>query len=108
MSDEFALDTPFVRDLVAEVRLRIAGAADPAAACAAVEPLFRDLLGDREWLPAEYQRYYGKAMGNPGLEAKFRQAQALTFLQSGRTGDPDGRAGVFEPLRGDLLERLNF
>ena len=38
----------------------------------------------------------------------FGQAQALTFLRSGRVIDPDRAAGVFEPLRGDLLAQLNF
>ena len=36
------------------------------------------------------------------------QAQMLTFLQTGRIGDPDGPAQVFEPLQGDLLWKLNF
>jgi hypothetical protein len=36
------------------------------------------------------------------------QAQALIFLRTGRVGDPDGAAGMFEPLRGDVLARLNF
>jgi hypothetical protein len=36
------------------------------------------------------------------------QAQALAFLRAGRLDDPDGAAGVFEPLRGDVLARLNF
>jgi len=36
------------------------------------------------------------------------QAQALAFLRTGRTIDPDGAGAVFEPLRGDLLARLNL
>jgi dienelactone hydrolase len=36
------------------------------------------------------------------------QAQALEFIRTGRTIDPDGTANVFEPLSGDLLARLNF
>jgi hypothetical protein len=36
------------------------------------------------------------------------QAQALAFLRTGRVIDPDGAANVFEPLRGNLLARLNF
>ena len=36
------------------------------------------------------------------------QAQTLTFLQTGRIGDPDGPAQVFEPLQGDVLWKLNF
>jgi hypothetical protein len=36
------------------------------------------------------------------------QAQALTFLRTGRVGDPDGPAEVFERLRGNLLWSLNY
>jgi predicted metal-dependent enzyme (double-stranded beta helix superfamily) len=54
--DEFVLDTPFVRALVADIRERIAAAGDPAAACAALEPLFTDLMANREWLPEAYQQ----------------------------------------------------
>ncbi len=54
-ADEYVLDTPFVRRLVAEVRERAAGR--PAAgACEAIRPLFRDALSRRDWLPEEFQR----------------------------------------------------
>jgi predicted metal-dependent enzyme (double-stranded beta helix superfamily) len=55
-ADEYMLDTPFVRDLIASVRTRIARAASPAQACAAIEPLFTDLLANPEWLPDRYQQ----------------------------------------------------
>jgi 3-mercaptopropionate dioxygenase len=53
--DEYVLDTPFVRGLVAEVKERIASADSPAEACEAIQPLFRDLLARRDWLPEEFQ-----------------------------------------------------
>jgi len=53
--DEFVLDTPLVRAFVADVRMRIAGAGSPAEACEAIRPDFAELLGDPDWLPAEYQ-----------------------------------------------------
>jgi predicted metal-dependent enzyme (double-stranded beta helix superfamily) len=48
------LDTPTVRAFIGDVRERIAGAASPADACAAIEPGFRDLLADPAWLPDVY------------------------------------------------------
>ena len=53
--DAYVLDTGVVRDFVAGVRPRIAGASDPVDACAAIEPLFVDLLRDTAWLPGRYQ-----------------------------------------------------
>jgi predicted metal-dependent enzyme (double-stranded beta helix superfamily) len=54
--DEYVLDTPFVRDLVAEVRGLIERADSATAACEAIEPLFARLLAKRDWLPERYQR----------------------------------------------------
>ena len=53
--DEYVLDTPRVRAFVAAVRERIEGAASPREACAAIEPLFTELLSDRDWLPGRYR-----------------------------------------------------
>jgi predicted metal-dependent enzyme (double-stranded beta helix superfamily) len=53
--DEFVLDTPAIRAFVAEVRALIDASHSPNAACAAIEPLFVDLLSQRDWLPSEYQ-----------------------------------------------------
>jgi predicted metal-dependent enzyme (double-stranded beta helix superfamily) len=53
--DEYLLDTPTVRAFVADVREAIAGAASPAAACAAIRPGFAELLADRAWLPDRFQ-----------------------------------------------------
>ena len=54
-ADEWVLDTPRVRAFVEAVRARIAGSGSREEACAAVEPLFTELLADRDWLPARYQ-----------------------------------------------------
>ena len=53
--DQYVLDTPFVRSFVADVQELVTLAASPEAACARIEPRFRQLLEDQDWLPAEYQ-----------------------------------------------------
>jgi 3-mercaptopropionate dioxygenase len=52
--DEFLLDTPLVRDFFGDVQARIAAAASPQAACAAIRPRFAELLADPGWLPDRY------------------------------------------------------
>ena len=54
-ADEYVLDTPFVRGFVEGVRARIASVDSAEAACAAIEPLFTDLLADPGWLPEAYR-----------------------------------------------------
>jgi 3-mercaptopropionate dioxygenase len=54
--DEFVLDTPFVRELIASVRERIAAAGSPAEACESIRPLFTAVLAERNWLPEQFQR----------------------------------------------------
>ena len=54
--DEYVLDTPFVRGLVAAVRERIARSGTAAEACEAIRPVFEDMLARRDWLPAAFQR----------------------------------------------------
>jgi predicted metal-dependent enzyme (double-stranded beta helix superfamily) len=51
---EFVLDTPVVRQFVADVQSAVAAAASPAEACDAIKPRFSELLADTGWLPAEY------------------------------------------------------
>lgn len=53
MSDEYVLDTPLVREFVADVRAAIAGAGSPEEACEAIRPRFTELLADPGWLPDE-------------------------------------------------------
>jgi predicted metal-dependent enzyme (double-stranded beta helix superfamily) len=55
VSDEYILDTPVVRDFVADVRAAIAQASSPETACEAIRPRFAALLEDPDWLPARYQ-----------------------------------------------------
>jgi len=52
--DEYVLDTPFVREVVADVRACIAGTDDPADACRTASPLFERLMQERNWLPPEF------------------------------------------------------
>src|SRR5262249_58224037 len=54
-SIEFVLDTPTVRDFVADVRESIARAASPREACEAIRPRFSQLLAGPDWLPTRYQ-----------------------------------------------------
>jgi len=53
--DEYVLDTDRVRQVVGEVRAHAAEAASPREACRLIEPLFRRLLADPDWLPKRYQ-----------------------------------------------------
>jgi predicted metal-dependent enzyme (double-stranded beta helix superfamily) len=53
--DEYVLDTPRVREFVAEVRAIVASAEGAKAACSLIEPHFTRLLADDGWLPPEYQ-----------------------------------------------------
>lgn len=53
--DEYLLDTPVVREFVADVRAAIAAADSPARACDAIQPRFAELLADPGWLPERYQ-----------------------------------------------------
>src|SRR5262249_13927617 len=53
--DEYVLDTPRVREFIADVRVRIEHADSPEAACESISPRFVELLGDDGWLPPRYQ-----------------------------------------------------
>lgn len=53
--DEYLLDTPVVREFVADVRAAIAAADSPANACDAIRPRFAELLADPDWLPERYR-----------------------------------------------------
>ena len=54
-SDEWVLDTPTVRRFISRVRSTVLRTASARQACRELEPHFRGLLLDEEWLPAEYQ-----------------------------------------------------
>ena len=51
MSDEFVLDTPVVREFIADVQAAIAAAPSPQGAAEAIRPRFAELLADQSWLP---------------------------------------------------------
>jgi hypothetical protein len=55
MSAEFVLDTPVVQAFVAGVESTMVSASSPEQACEAIKPRFAELVGDPDWLPAEYQ-----------------------------------------------------
>jgi predicted metal-dependent enzyme (double-stranded beta helix superfamily) len=55
MSGEFILETPVVREFVADVQAAIAASASPEQACDALRPRFAELLADPDWLPVEYR-----------------------------------------------------
>jgi 3-mercaptopropionate dioxygenase len=54
-ADEYLLDTPRVRRLVADVRSVIESTGSPPEACETLAPLFSHLLADETWLPQEFQ-----------------------------------------------------
>jgi predicted metal-dependent enzyme (double-stranded beta helix superfamily) len=66
-ADEYVLDTPSVRALIARVHALRAASQGPRETCEAVEPLFAALLADREWLPADFQRDAPKSGMGQGI-----------------------------------------
>jgi predicted metal-dependent enzyme (double-stranded beta helix superfamily) len=63
VEDEYALDTPLVRDFVSSVRASIAAAAAPEEACEAIRPRFAELLADPDWLPSRFREGADGGMG---------------------------------------------
>jgi predicted metal-dependent enzyme (double-stranded beta helix superfamily) len=55
VTDEFVLDTPDMRELVAHAEAAIRSSGSPEEACNAIRPRFAALLADPSWLPDEYQ-----------------------------------------------------
>ncbi len=53
--DEYVLDTPVVRGLVARTRAVVASTPSPREACEALRPSFTALLATRDWLPERFQ-----------------------------------------------------
>jgi predicted metal-dependent enzyme (double-stranded beta helix superfamily) len=84
LADEYVLDTPVVRGLVAAVRARARRTDSPADACELIRPLFADLLRDGGWLPAEYQEpaAEGGMGGGIGQWLLFRAADRSLCLFS--------------------------
>ena len=63
--DEYLLDTPRVRELVADVRTTIAAAGSPLEAVEALEPLFTELLADEGDCLGLYDRKFGRHRCQP-------------------------------------------
>lgn len=62
--DEYALDTPLIRSLVAHVKTQTSQNASAREACDALRPAFEDLLAARDWLPQSFQEPVpGSGMG---------------------------------------------
>ena len=55
-ADEYVVDTPFVRELVATVKRAVEAGSSAADVCASLEPEFASLLASHDWLPEEFQR----------------------------------------------------
>jgi predicted metal-dependent enzyme (double-stranded beta helix superfamily) len=53
VSGEFVLDTPVLRQFVADAQSAIQGSDSPVAACDSIRPRFGRLLEDQSWLPDE-------------------------------------------------------
>jgi len=102
--DEYVLDTPRVRELVAAVRERIAASGSPAEAAGAVGPLFAELLADRDWLPPEYQHDAPESGmgGGIGQWLLFRSADRSLCLFS-LVVPPGSRTPVHDHLAWGLV-----
>jgi predicted metal-dependent enzyme (double-stranded beta helix superfamily) len=102
--DEYVLDSPFVRGLVAEVKERIAGADSPAAACEAIRPRFRDTLAQRDWLPEEFQRDVPDSVmgGGIGQWLLYRSADRSLCLFS-LVGPPGSKTPIHDHLAWGLV-----
>jgi predicted metal-dependent enzyme (double-stranded beta helix superfamily) len=82
--DQYVLDTGRVRQFIAEVQERVAGADSPGEACERIGPLFAELLVEDDWLPAEYQEpaVEGGMGGGIGQWLIFRAADRSLSLFS--------------------------
>src|SRR5690349_8624843 len=95
--DEWVLDTPRIRDFIADVRSRITG--DARASAEAIRPLFSELIEDRTWLPEEYARDAPDS-GMGGVIGLYRGNQDEEFYRPG--------GGRLELLRRRPLDAGDF
>lgn len=77
--DEYILDTVRVRAFIAQTREQITRADSPRAACERLSPVFAELLGDPDWLPAAYQAPAAESGMGGGI------GQWLVFRAADRT-----------------------
>jgi len=82
--DEFYLDTPAVREFIADVRRTLAEHADVSAGLDALRARFAALLADPTWLPDEFAAPYAKSGmgGGIGTWLIFRAADRALSLFS--------------------------
>jgi len=82
--DEFYVDTPAVREFIAEVRRTLAQHTDASAGLDALRPRFAALLADPTWLPDEFAAPYAQSgMGGAiGSWLIFRAADRALSLFS--------------------------
>src|SRR4029077_7032108 len=100
-ADEYVLDTPFIRALVATVREQIDNATTAADACERIRPVFERALTRRDWLPAEFKRDVPDSGmgGGIGQWLLFRSADrslclfSLDVPSGSRTPSPRSRGG---------------
>jgi len=92
--DQYVLDTPRVREFVADVRDRVKIADSPRHACEQLSPLFADLLADGEWLPAAYQAPAPQSGMGGGIGGQLRSiCSTSTPRTSGQTPFESWRRG---------------
>lgn len=77
--DEYVLDTPALRDFIADVRETLARYASVEAGLAALRPRFAAFLADQTWLPDQFAEQYAESGMGGGI------ASWLLF----RAGDRD-------------------
>jgi predicted metal-dependent enzyme (double-stranded beta helix superfamily) len=65
--DEFYVDTPAVREFIADVRRSLAEHADVSAGLDALRPRFAALLADPTWLPDEFAAPYAQSGMGGGI-----------------------------------------
>jgi len=113
--DEYFLDTPLIREFIADVRGTLAQHSDVSAGLDALQPRFAALLNDKTWLPAEFAApYTASSMGGGiGTWLLFRAADrslslfSLVVPPGSETPVHDHLAWGFVGLyRGDQVETV--
>lgn len=97
--DEYFLDTPVVRQFIADVRGVIAGGGGVEAMCDRVQPIFERLLTDQSWLSDEFASPYAASGmgGGIGTWLLFRAGDRSLSLSS-LVVPPDAETPVHDHL----------
>jgi hypothetical protein len=108
---EFVLDTPIVREFVADVEAAIQGSTSAETAREAIRPYFAALLADSDWLPAKYQAsapesgmgggigQWLRAQRDPPKEVSPREHGAVFDLEAAAPYPRDHALGHHLPAR---------